>query len=40
MLADAERGIKDALEGRVKSEEEFRRSMRERAESKVDNYHF
>jgi prevent-host-death family protein len=32
MLADAERGIKDALEGRVKSEEEFRRSMQERAE--------
>jgi prevent-host-death family protein len=32
MLADAERGIKDTLEGRVKSEEEFRRSMQERAE--------
>ena len=32
MLADAERGIQDALAGRVKSEEEFRRSMQERTE--------
>lgn len=32
MLADAERGIKDALEGRFKSEDEFRRLMQERSE--------
>ena len=30
MLADAERGIKDALEGRVKSLEEIQESMRRR----------